>query len=136
MRIRGKNVLRLVGKFCVWRTERMFLVNKDGNSVIEVKQVDMRLEYDKTTLKEADEIYNGIMAKCYNYGSTENAKNATNRRVKDFLHDKKPLCRILVNDKVYFGDYDEAQGKIVFERILTTLKNGENFIDMRRILDE
>ena len=111
----------------------MFLVNKNGNSVIEVKQVDVFFEYDKSAQERANEIRNGIMAKCYNYGSTENARNMADRMVKDFLHDKKPLCRIFVNDKFYFGDYEEAKGKIVFERIISALKNEESFLDMRDI---
>lgn len=111
----------------------MFLVNKNGNSVIEVKQVDMFFEYDKSTQERANEIRNGIMAKCYNYGSTENARNMADRMVKDFLYDKKPLCRIFVNDKFYFGDYEEVKGKIVFERIVSALKNEESFLDMRDV---
>lgn len=100
---------------------------------MEVNRVDMCLEYDKSVNKEADEIYNSVMAKCYYYGSTENAKREANRRVKEFVSNKKPICRILVNDKVYFGDYEEVQGKIVFEEIISALRNGESFFDMREI---
>ncbi len=109
----------------------MFLVNKDGNCLVEVNSVEMFLQYDKSVSEEADEIYNRVMAKCYNYGSTENAKREADRRVKEFVSDKKPICRILVNDKTYFGDYDEVQGKIVFEEIISALRNGESFLDMR-----
>lgn len=111
----------------------MFLISKDGNSVIEVKQVDIRLEYDKKTNAEVDKIYNDIMSKCYNYGSTENAKKAADRSVKDYLLDKKPICRILVNDKWYYGDYDEEKGKFVFEEILNALKNESSYFDMRDV---
>lgn len=112
---------------------RMFLVSKDGDSVIEVNRVELSFEYDKETQKEADEIYDRIMSKCYNYGSTQNAKNAASMRVRDFLYDKKPICRILVNNTVYYGNYDETQGKIVFEKILNSLKSGERFFDMREV---
>lgn len=111
----------------------MFLVSKDGSSVIEVKQVDMRFEYDEATKEKAREIRESIMAKCYNYGSTANAENTASERVRSFLYDKKPICRILVNDKWYYGDYDEEQGKIVFEEIVNALKNESAYFDMRDI---
>lgn len=111
----------------------MFLVNKNGDCVIEVKRVDVCLEYDKKTQKEADEIYNKIMAKCYYYGSTENARQAAQSQVNDYVRTKEPICRILVNDKIYFGDYDEVQGKIIFEKILDALKNEYRFLDIREI---
>ncbi len=112
----------------------MFLVNKHGNCVIEVKRVDLCLEYDKETQKQINKIYDKIMAKCYNYGSTETARNTARKLVNDYLGGKKPICKILVNDKVYFGDYDEIQGKIIFEKILGALKNGCSFLDIREIV--
>lgn len=111
----------------------MFLINKDGSSVIKVNQVDMRLEYDERTKQKAREIRENIMVKCYNYGSTANAENAASERVRSFLYDKKPLCRIFVNDKWYYGDYDEVKGKIVFEEIVSALKNESAYFDMRYI---
>lgn len=66
------------------------------------------------------------------YGSTENAQESADRCIKNYLQDKNPIYRILVNDKWYFGDYDEAQGKIVFEQIVSALKNGERIFDMRQ----
>lgn len=111
----------------------MFLINKGGSSVIEVNQVDMRLEYDERTKEKAIEIRERIMAKCYNYGSTANAENVASERVRNFLCDKKPICRILVNGKWYYGDYNEEQGKIVFEEIVNALKNESVYFDMRDI---
>lgn len=111
----------------------MFLVSKDGGSIIEVNQVDMRFEYEERIKEKAREIRESIMAKCYNYGSTANAENTASERVRSFLYDKKPICRILVNDKWYYGDYDEEQGKIVFEKILNALKNESSYFDMRDI---
>lgn len=113
----------------------MFLVSKDGNSVIEVNQVDMRLEYDENTKEKAREIRDRIMEKCYNYGSTANAENTASEKVRSFLHDKKPICRILVNNKWHYGDYDEKQGKAVFEEIVNALKNESAYFDMRDIED-
>ncbi len=114
----------------------MFLVNKNGDCVIDVNRVDMCLEYDKKTQKEAGEIYDKIMAKCYYYGSTENARKAARSQANDYVRGKKPICRILVNDKIYFGDYDEVQGKIIFEKILDALKNGCSFLDIREVEKE
>lgn len=111
----------------------MFLVSKDGSSVIEVKQVDMRFEYDEDTKEKARKIRESIIAKCYNYGSTANAENTASKKVRSFLYDKKPICRIFVNNKLYYGDYDEAQGKIVFEEIVNALKNESAYFDMRYI---
>lgn len=111
----------------------MFLISKDGHSVIEVNRVDMCFEYDEQTKSEAEKVHSEIMAKFYNYGSTENAKKAADKRVRDYLYDKKPLCRILVNDKWYYGDYDEVQGKNVFEEIINALKNESAYFDMRDI---
>lgn len=110
----------------------MFIINQTGNHVIEAKEIDMRLEYDKETKAEVERIHNEIMSKCYNYGSTENAQKSADRCIKNYLQDKKPICRIFVNDKWYFGDYDEAQGKSVFEQIVSALKNGEKIFDMRK----
>lgn len=53
--------------------------------------------------------------------------------MRDYLYDKKPLCRIFVNDKYCYGDYDEVQGKTVFEEILNALKNESAYFDMRDI---
>ena len=111
----------------------MFLRSKDGDSVIKVKQVDMRLEYDEKTKAEAERIHSGIMAKCYNYGSTENAERAANERVRGFLYDKNQICRIFVNNKWYYGDYDEVHGKIAFEKIINALKDRKKYFDMREI---
>lgn len=111
----------------------MFLISKDGYSVIELKQVDMRFEYDENTKEKAREIRKNIMAKCYNYGSTANAESVADERVRSFLYDKKPICKILVNDKWYYGDYDEVQGKIAFDEIINALKNGKTYFDMRDI---
>ena len=111
----------------------MFLINKNGDSAIEVKQVDMCLEYDEETRAESEKIHSGIMEKRYNYGSTENARKTADMYVREYLSDKKPICRILVNGKRYYGDYDEVQGKIVFEEILNALKNESAYFDMREI---
>lgn len=111
----------------------MFLISKDGHSVIEVKQVDICFEYDENTKEKAGEIRKNIMAKCYNYGSTANAESVASERVRSFLYDKKPICRILVNNKWYYGDYDEVQGKIAFDEIINALKNGKTYFDMRDI---
>lgn len=111
----------------------MFLVSKYGDSIIEVNQVDMRFEYDERTKEKAREIRENIMAKCYNYGSTANAENTASERVRSFLYDKKPICRIFVNGKLYYGDYDEEKGKIVFEEIVNALKNESAYFDMRDI---
>lgn len=108
----------------------MFLVNKFGDCIIEVNRVDILREYDEKTKEEADKIYNGIMNKIYNYGSTENARNAANKAVKDFVCDKKQICKIFVNDEC-FGNYEEEQCKIAFENIVNSLKNGDRFLDMR-----
>lgn len=111
----------------------MFLLSKDGGSVIEVKQVDMRLEYDKSTKKAADEIYSGIMAKCYNYGSTENAERAAVEKVEEFLQGKNPPCKIIVNGSLNYGIYNKVQGRIVFNGIVNALKNESAYFDMREV---
>lgn len=111
----------------------MFLISKDGSSVIKVNQIDMRLEYDEHTKEECREIRESIMSKCYYYGSTANAENAASERVRNFLYDKKPICRIFVNNNWYYGDYDEVHGKIVFEEIVNALKNESTYFDMRDI---
>lgn len=43
------------------------------------------------------------------------------------------MCSIILDREINFGTYDEVQGKIVFEKILAALKNGERFFDMREV---
>lgn len=112
----------------------MFLISKNGSSVAEVKQVDMCLEYDKKIIEKANEICDKIMLKSYNYGSAENARNAAREKVAEYFRGEKQICRILVNNKWYFGDYDEVQGKIVFEGIVNALKNENIYFDMRDVV--
>lgn len=81
----------------------MFLISKDGYSIIEVKQVDMNFKYEKQTMVERSPI------------------------------GEKPTCIIIVNDKFNYGEYGEVQGKIAFDEIINALKNGKTYFDMRDI---
>lgn len=111
----------------------MFLVSKNGSSAVEINSVRLLLEYEDEAQAEANRIYNETVAKAYNFGSTERAKKEAERRVEDYLHDKTIAGRIFVNEKFYFGDYDEAQGKIVFEEIINAMKNESAYFDMREV---
>ena len=111
----------------------MFLISKDGTSAIEVNQVDMRLEYEQGVEAEASRIYQKTVANAYNFGSTERAEKEATRRMKAYLSDKPNVGRIFVNGKYYYGDYDEVQGKIVFEEIVNALKNESAYFDMREV---
>ena len=46
---------------------------------------------------------------------------------------KNQICRIFVNNKWYYGDYDEVHGKIAFEKIINALKDRKKYFDMREI---
>lgn len=109
----------------------MFLVDKDGTSVREVREVELRFEWDEKTKDEINEIHKSTLAHAYYHGSTENSERIAERKIRDYLYDKKPLARILVNDKWYFGDYDKEAGEKIFEEIILAIKNGREFLDMR-----
>lgn len=111
----------------------MFLVDKYGTSVREVKEVELRFEWDEETREEIHEIHKSTLAKQYYHGSTKNSERIAEQRIKDYLYDKKPLARILVNDKWYFGDYDKETGEEILEQIILAIKSGCDFLDMRVI---
>lgn len=113
----------------------MFLVNKCGTSVREVKEVELRFEWDEKTKEEINEIHKSTLAKAYYHGSTENSERIADRRIKDYLYNKKPLARILVNNKWYFGDYDKETGEKILEQIILAIKSGCDFLDMRELAE-
>lgn len=114
----------------------MFLLDKDGTSVREVTEVELRFEWDEKTKYKIHEIHKSTLAKAYYHGSTENSERIAERNIRDYLYDKKPLARILVNDKWYFGNYDKETGEKIFEQIILAIKNGCEFLDMRELENE
>lgn len=111
----------------------MFLVDKAGTIATEVHEVEITLTYCEGIKRKADEIYNGVMERPYKYGSTKNARIEADIRVRQYLQNKEKIARIIVNGDMNFGDYEEPQGYIVFEKIIDAIKSNENFLDMRGI---
>lgn len=113
----------------------MFIVSKDGLSVREPKHISMWMEYSEETKEEAQRIGNRVMYgdHFYKYRGPQNTTDdLAKRRVDEYLKGKA-ICSIALDREFVFGTYDEAQGKIVFEKILAALKNGERFFDMREV---
>lgn len=111
----------------------MFLVNKDGTSVREVKEIELRFEMDKKMKDEINEIHKSTLAHAYYHGGTENSERIAERKIRGYLYDKKPLARIFVNDKWYFGDCDKETGEKILEKIILAIKTGCDFLDMREL---
>lgn len=112
----------------------MFIVSKDGYSAREPKRISMSVKYSKEVESEAKRIYDSIIRdnmsnKLYALNEIEGfARTQANEYAKG-----KGVCGIILDGEFNYGDYDEVQGKIVFEKILEALKNGERFFDMREI---
>lgn len=113
----------------------MFLVSKDGSMAIEVNQLEMCIEHSTRTLCEAEIIHKEEYQKGMKWTTNDHifAEERAKKIVKEFLEEQNKICRILVNNQWYCGDYDEIQGGKVFEKIVEALENGEKIFDMRQI---
>lgn len=112
----------------------MFVVSKDGYSVREPKRISMSVKYSKEVENEAQKIYDSVIRdnmsnKLYAPNEIEGfARKQANEYVRG-----RGVCSIILDGEFDYGDYDEVRGKIAFEKILTALKNGERFFDMREV---
>ena len=108
----------------------MFLVNKDGDCAAEVNQIELCVGYDKFTKDKAERIYEETKNGLHKIGAYIKAEELARGKAREYL-EGKAICTIVVNAKENFGEYEEERGKIIFEKILSDLKNGERLFDMR-----
>lgn len=113
----------------------MFIVSKDGFSIMEPKQVCARIEYSEEVKAEAQRIYDKVIRDNVGYGFrvSSEIEDFANKKVNEYAKGKG-VCSIILDREINFGDYDEVQGKAVFEEILRALRDGERFFDMREMV--
>lgn len=109
----------------------MFIVNQAGNLITEVNKVEMFLDWDDKTKDNATCIFKNTINTDSRYLPYDIACDNAKKRSCDYLDRNGREIQISINGMT-FGRYSEAQGKEVFEQIITALKNKENFFDMRR----
>lgn len=109
----------------------MFIVNQAGNLITEVNKVEIFLGWDDKTKNKATSIFKNTINTNSRYLPYDIACDNAEKRSRDYLDRNGREIQISVND-ITFGRYSEAQGKEVFEQIITALKNKENFFDMRQ----
>lgn len=112
----------------------MFIVSKDGLSVREPIQVSVSMRYNKEIEDEAQKIYNSIIMDnmTHKIYARNEAEEFAERKAIEHIKEKS-VYNIILDGEFRFGDYNEVQAKIVFEKILAALKNGERFFDMREV---
>ena len=70
----------------------MFIISKEMMKATEIKSYHIWSEHNNKTIREADDIHQGIMDKAYWHGSTANAKRcADDRRHRRYRNDPT-LC--------------------------------------------
>lgn len=113
----------------------MFIINKDGTSAIEVKQIDMRIKHDEALEERAKEMYRELMQEVLHnniFITIEEGRKNVKKIVRQYVKEHA-IYTIFINNEYCIGDYGKLQGEVIFKKILTGLDNGENIFDMREI---
>ena len=82
----------------------MFIVSQDNTKMYELNNIELHSSYTDDVLKELENIYDSMIVKAYNYGSTENCKNAISEEQESYLRYKNKMYEIHVNG-VKFASY-------------------------------
>lgn len=109
----------------------MFVVNQTGNLIVEVNKVEMFLDWDDKTKDNATNVFKNTINTDGKYLPYDIVCDIAKKRSCDYLDRNGREIQISING-MKFGKYSEAQGKEVFEQIITALKNKENLFDMRQ----
>lgn len=109
----------------------MFIVNQAGNLITEVNKVEMFLDWDDKTKDNATSIFKNTISTDSRYLPYDIACDNAKKCSCEYLDRNEREIQISING-ITFGRYGEAQGKEVFEQIITALKNKENLFDMHQ----
>lgn len=110
----------------------MFIVNQSENQIEKIKQIYYKIDYDDETKMKLEKIYDNMICKSYNYGSTEDCLKQIKKTQDDYINrnDCKKIFHLYVNENKFASYKDISEGKEIFRQIITAIANNENLFDL------
>lgn len=104
----------------------MYIVNQSNNEIVKIESIKMYSCYNDEIQRELLEIYNRMIVKAYNYGSTENCNKAIKETQERHLINKPKEYRISVNNNDFAVYKNKLKAEIIFNDIQTAIGRNEN----------